>query len=113
MPDPSPAEPEPFRCEVSRERDAVRVRPIGELDVATAPILETQIAQLRDAGDRRIMLDLRGLQFIDSTGLHLILHHDTQARRDGYTLTLLPGSPAIQRVFDLAGLTTRLPFANT
>ena len=107
---PPPSEPEQFRCEVSPERDTVRLRPIGELDLATAPILETQITELREAGYRQILLDLRGLLFIDSTGLHLILRHNAQARRDGFSLALVPGPPEVQRVFDTAGVATRLPF---
>jgi anti-sigma B factor antagonist len=107
---PWPPEAEPFRCEVSPEQDTVRLRLIGELDLATAPILETRITELREAGYRHILLDLRGLLFIDSTGLHVILRHDAEARRDGFSLALLSGSPEVQRVFDIAGVTAQLPF---
>jgi len=37
---------EPFRCEVEPDRAAVRVRPIGELDLATVPLVEAQLAEL-------------------------------------------------------------------
>jgi anti-sigma B factor antagonist len=105
-------EVEPFRCEVSPEPGTVRLRPIGELDLATVPTLQTHITELREAGHRHILLDLRGLLFIDSTGLRLILRHDAEARRDGFSLALVPGSPEVQRVFDIAGVTTRLPFVD-
>ena len=35
----------PFRCEVEPDRAAVRVRPIGELDLTTAPVVEAQLAE--------------------------------------------------------------------
>jgi anti-sigma B factor antagonist len=103
---------EPFRCEVTPERDAVRVRPVGELDMDTAPVLEAQMRELRDEGVRRLILDLRGLLFIDSTGLHLILHYDAEARRDGFALELVPGNRAVQRVFEVSGVAAHLPFAD-
>jgi hypothetical protein len=48
---------EPFRCEVMPERDAVKVRPVGELDMDTAPVLDAQMRELRDSGFRRLVLD--------------------------------------------------------
>jgi anti-sigma B factor antagonist len=107
---PWPSGMEPFHCEVSPDGDTVRVRPIGELDLATAPILEAQLTELREAGYRQIVLDLRGLLFVDSTGLHVILRHDAEARRDGFSLALVPGSPEVQRIFEVAGVSSRLPF---
>jgi anti-anti-sigma factor len=60
-----------FRCDVVPERDAVRVRPIGSLDIATVPVLEQQLQEFRQAGVRRLIVDLGGLSFMDSTGLRL------------------------------------------
>ena len=103
---------EPFRCEVTPERDAVRVRPVGELDMDTAPVLDAQMRELRDSGFRRLILDLRGLQFIDSSGLHLILRYDAEARRDGFALELLPGNRTVQLVFEVSGVAAQLTFAD-
>lgn len=103
---------EPFRCDVIREPNAVRVRPVGELDLASAPVLDAQLKELREAGVRRVLLDLRGLLFIDSSGLHVILRCDAEARRDGFSLELVRGSRAVQRVFDVSGVAERLPFVD-
>lgn len=105
-----PPEAEPFRCDVSPYQAAVRVRPVGELDVLTAPLLAAQLAEVRHAGFRQLILDLSGLLFIDSTGLHMILDWDAEARRDGFALELIPGSREVQHVFEIAGLAGRLPF---
>ena len=59
----------------------------------------------------RLVLDLRGLSFIDSTGLHLLVALDQRAQRDGFQLTLLaPAAPA-DRAIRLCGLDETLPFA--
>jgi anti-sigma B factor antagonist len=88
------------------------VRPVGELDALTAPTLEAQINELREAGFRRVVLDLRGLSFMDSTGLHLIFRCDEEARQDGFAFELISGTRAVQRVFEVAGFAERLPFVD-
>ena len=55
-----------LRCEVVPQRDVVRVHPIGSLDLATVPVLEQQLQALREAGFRRLIVDLGGLWFMDS-----------------------------------------------
>jgi anti-sigma B factor antagonist len=93
--------PEPFRCEVFPERDRVRIVPLGELDIATAPLLESTIRELLTSGFDHLVLDLTDLDFIDSTGLHLILSLQAAAADGGYRLRLKPGRPAVQRIFEL------------
>jgi hypothetical protein len=62
------AERDGFRCDVSRESDTASVRTVGELDLATVPVLSAQIADLRQAGCRHVIIDLSDLTFMDSTG---------------------------------------------
>ena len=99
-----------LRCEVSREDDAATVRAVGALDIATVPVLDDHLAELRDAGFRRLIIDLRGLHFMDSSGLRCILKYDSLAQNDGFSIELIRGSRAVQRVFELTGTTARLPF---
>jgi hypothetical protein len=47
---------------------------------------------------------------MDSTGLRLALRWDAAARADGFEIGFLPGSPAIQRVFEVTGTTDAVPF---
>jgi stage II sporulation protein AA (anti-sigma F factor antagonist) len=105
-----PPDAEPFRCDISHEREAVRLRALGALDLVTVPILEAQVAQLRDAGFRRLVLDLSDLGFMDSSGLRCIIKLDAEARQDGFSMALVPGPRAVQRVFELTGTTAQLPF---
>jgi anti-sigma B factor antagonist len=89
------------------------VRPVGELDVATVPLLAAQMAEVRHGRFQRVILDLSGLLFIDSSGLHMILDCHDEARQDGFALELIPGSREIQRVFEITGLAGHLPFRAT
>jgi len=53
---------------------------------------------------RSITLDLRGLEFIDSTRLHLVVEIDAMARRDGFNLTVVKAPEPVQRTFRIAGV---------
>jgi anti-sigma B factor antagonist len=104
--------PPPTEFEVEEGRGAggvVTLRPTGELDIATAVHLERALFDGRERGDR-VVLDLAALEFIDSTGLRVIVRGVEAARRDGWELRLRPGRPAVQRVFDIAGVLRALPF---
>ncbi len=86
----------------------------GELDIGSVPILHAAIARMCKAGSaRRITLDLSGLIFIDSTGLAEVILTSRLCERDGFELTLTPGSRAVQRLFELTGLIDVLPFSST
>jgi anti-sigma B factor antagonist len=115
MPPPQHAVPldtEPFRCDVAREDGTAILRAVGALDIATVPVLDDRLAELRDAGFRRLILDLRGLDFIDSTGLRCILRYDARARLDDFSIELIQGPRAVRRVFDVTGTTAYLPFVD-
>jgi anti-sigma B factor antagonist len=105
-------EPESLYCELEPEREAVRVRAIGSLDMATLHVLERQLEELRDAGFRRLIIDLSGLSFMDSSGVRLALDWHATALRDGFEISFAPGRPAVHRVFELAGVIDCLPFVS-
>jgi anti-anti-sigma factor len=105
-----PPEAELFRCEISHERDTAHIRAVGELDVATVPILATELAALRDAGFQNWLLDLSSLEFLDSSGLHCILEYHAESQRDGFSLALISGPPAVQRIFELTSTEAELAF---
>lgn len=110
-PQPSPGPSGRFGCEVSRQGTIARIRVLGDLDMAGAPVLEAEIGALRAAGARSLVVDLTVLQFIDSSGLRCILNCDAASRRDGVSIRLIPGPPAVQRVFELTHTDAYLRFA--
>jgi hypothetical protein len=63
--------PQPVRCDVVDEPGRVRVAPVGELDLLTAEPLVQTVRELRRSGVEHLVLDLRGLSFIDSSGVRL------------------------------------------
>jgi len=87
------------------------LRLAGELDIATAPRLERALLDGRSAGDR-VVLDLVDLDFMDSTGLRVIVRAAEAARRGGWELTLRRARPTVQRVFEIAGVVDALPFTD-
>jgi anti-sigma B factor antagonist len=95
---------------MSLERDAASIHTIGDLDLATVPILSAHLAQVRQAGCRHVIFDLSDLAFIDSTGLRFLLECHAESRQDGFTMALVPGPPAVQRVFELTDTRDHLPF---
>ena len=99
-----------FRCEVQAEREGVRIRPVGEVDLATVDVVQEQLAELKAVGFSQLTLDLRAVSFMDSTGLRMILEWDASSRADGFAFRLVAGSPAVQRLFDLTGTRERLDF---
>jgi len=97
-------------CIVLQRGDAVRVYPIGVLDTATVPVLERQLQEVREAGFRRLIVDLGGLSFMDSTGLRFALKWAEAAGHHGFEISFVPGGPAVQRVFEVTGTSGQLPF---
>jgi anti-sigma B factor antagonist len=103
--------PEPFRCDVETAHGQVRLIPRGEIDLASVDELEAQLRELRATGFDHLVLDLRQVTFMDSTGLRLILSWDDAAREDGIDFSLVPGTPGVQRLFEITGVLGRLAFA--
>jgi anti-anti-sigma factor len=84
----------------------------GELDLSTAPQVEGALADAEGKQPERMVLDLRQLAFMDSTGLRVVLAADGRARKDGRRLEVVPGPPQVHRVFRIALLDKRLTFVD-
>lgn len=81
----------------------------GELDITTSPRLDEALVRARDTDLAGIVVDLLGVSFIDSTGLHVLINHAV-AEQSGPSIRLTKGSPQVQRVFQLSGALDYLPF---
>jgi anti-sigma B factor antagonist len=101
---------QPFRVELHEEADRIRVVPVGELDLATAPIVEERARAAWDHQTPLVVLDLREVTFMDSSGLRLILGWDAESRRDGTAFALIRGDATVQRVFEATLVAERLTF---
>ncbi len=95
---------------ITSDADRYVVAPSGELDSSTADLLEAELDAVEWTGAHEVIVDLSGLSFMDSTGLRLVLITEARSRADSNRLRLVRGPRAVQRVFELAGIESRLPF---
>jgi anti-anti-sigma factor len=82
----------------------------GELDLETAPELDRQLAGIDLAPGSRLVLDLRAVEFMDSTGLSSLIGAQRDADSNGHGLVLRRGSHQVQRLFELTTTTDRFTF---
>jgi anti-anti-sigma factor len=104
--------PKPGSLEISSEvlGGVTRVRLDGELDLASAHAIEERLAAIEERRPERVVTDLGGLTFIDSSGLRVLLLADSRAREQGFELLLAPGHEPVQRVFEMTGALDVLRF---
>jgi anti-anti-sigma factor len=96
-------EPAPFACDWRPDGIAAASAQVaGELDTATAPQLEQTLLEALEQA-RLVVLDLRGLSFVDSSGLHVLLDATQHARRAGARLVLAGASAELERLVELTG----------
>jgi anti-anti-sigma factor len=95
-----------FEVDVKEEARGTVVTVSGELDVASSQALEHELAKLH--GVATVVVDLRGLTFIDSTGLGVLVRAHQVAREQGCRFGLVRGSGQVQRLFSLTGLDQEL-----
>jgi anti-sigma B factor antagonist len=86
----------------------------GELDLSGAPALDVEIGRLAAAdGVRRVVLDLRNLEFLDSSGLRSVALAHRRLAGAGRELVLVRGSETVQRVFAITRMDERLRFVES
>jgi anti-sigma B factor antagonist len=85
------------------------VRVAAEIDVATAPALDTAMQEQVDAGHDVLVLDLAGVTFLDSSGLGLFVAHHKTLRRRGGSVRLANASSRVLKVLTVTGLDQVFP----
>lgn len=81
----------------------------GDLEMANVAVIESELNQV-EAGDcNGIVLDLRGLSFLDSTGIHLLISAHERATANGRPLALVVDDGPVHRVLDVCGALSILP----
>jgi anti-sigma B factor antagonist len=99
--------------DVSREGERVVLRLDGELDLASVPLLEREVELAMLDDKATIVLDLRGLEFLDSTGLRTILLLDKRSSERGQTFALVRGSEQVQRLMSMTRVDEHLKIIAT
>lgn len=102
-----------FRVEVRTEGRATVIAVGGELDLASAPALAAELERATQSESELLVLDLRELEFMDSTGLSVIVKAHQRLTEEGRALSLVRGPQQVQRLLDLTGVAERLQLANS
>lgn len=84
----------------------------GEADLLGAPNIEAALADAATGEAQRIVVDLRNLTFIDSSGLRALMGGHEQCIAQGHELQIIPGPANVQRLFELSGMNEILPFCD-
>lgn len=101
-----------FDIQVVRNGASTRLAPVGELDIATTPALERAITEATREAGTALVLDLRELTFMDSSGLRTLAQTNARAESNGFTLSIWRGPPQIDRVLQISGLEAMLPLGD-
>ncbi len=87
--------------------DAAWVRIAGDVDLATAPRLQATLAEAL-GGAHVVVVDLREVTFMDSTGLHVLMETQSHATRTGNRLVFVRGRRSVHRLFEVTGIDEQL-----
>jgi anti-sigma B factor antagonist len=94
-----------------RHRDAQIVELVGELDIEGAPLSRRALGRACSSSQPTVFLDLAGLTFMDSSGVHMIIEADRRLREEGRELVIVRAPKHVRRLLELCGLTGILHLA--
>jgi anti-sigma B factor antagonist len=100
----------PLAISENNEGHECRLVLSGELDLSNAEELRDRIQAVQTGGASRVVVDLSGLGFIDSTGLRILLRAEQESREDSGFLSFVPPQGQVERVMKLAGIDAELTF---
>jgi anti-anti-sigma factor len=102
-----------FSVEVHDGRQAVVIGVSGELDLASSPALEHELERGAASKAQVVIVDLRGLEFMDSTGLSVLVRAHQRATENGQRFGVVKGPQQVQRLLSLTGVAERLTLADS
>jgi anti-sigma B factor antagonist len=97
-----------FRVEVHNEAQATVIAVSGELDLASSPALQEELDRVSASESDLLIIDLRDLDFMDSTGLSVLVRAHQRAEQEGRRLAMVKGPQQVQRLLSLTGVADRL-----
>jgi len=97
---------------VEKRADGALLALDGELDLAEAPRMESEVRTIEEDEPAVLVIDLRALRFMDSSGLRTLLAVDRRAREAGRRLLFVRGPEQVQRVMRVTKVDERLEFVD-
>lgn len=101
-----------LKLESVREGEIHRLKLVGEFDMAGAQAYEAEIARIEAAGAAQIVIDMSPLEFMDSTGLRLLLETDMRSREDSGRVRYVRPTGEVARLLQLTRVDERLDFVD-
>jgi anti-anti-sigma factor len=98
----------PLELTVEQDEGIPRLVAAGELDLSSAEYLEEELKRQEQSSAPTIVLDLRELTFMDSTGLRVVIAADARARERGARLVIVRAPEEVDRVFRLTRMDEHL-----
>ena len=92
-----------FSIQLEVSQRIARVAPSGELDMSTVPELVDNLLTAESDDVSAILVDLRGVTFMDSTGLKAFLDAAKRSEGNGHRLAFVGVRPEVRRIFELTG----------
>jgi anti-sigma B factor antagonist len=100
-----------FAVHSERVNGSAQIRMLGELDLSVIGLVDREMERAEASDASRIVLDLEGLEFLDASGIRLLLHLSERSQANGRWLRISgSGAPQVQRVMELTGVDELLPF---
>jgi anti-sigma B factor antagonist len=97
-----------FLLEVRSQGRATVIAISGELDLASSPALQEELDRVATSDAEMLVIDLRELDFMDSTGLSVLVRAHQRAEEQGRRLAMVKGPQQVQRLLSLTGVADRL-----
>jgi anti-sigma B factor antagonist len=97
-----------FRLEVRQQGQATVIAVSGELDLASSPALQEELDRAAASDSELLIIDLRELDFMDSTGLSVLVRAHQRIEEQGRQLAMVKGPQQVQRLLSLTGVAERM-----
>jgi len=102
-----------FRVEVRNEGQTTVIAVRGELDLASSPALQEELDRVAASDAKLLIIDLRNLDFMDSTGLSVLVRAHQRTEEQGRQLAMVKGPQQVQRLLSLTGVADRLTLVDS
>jgi anti-sigma B factor antagonist len=102
-----------FEVDLRDGNRAVVIGVSGELDLASSPGLEQELDRHMSSGAESVIVDLRQLEFMDSTGLSVLVRAHQRAVETGQRFAVVRGPQQVQRLLTLTGVADRLTLVDS
>jgi len=100
---PPSTRPDSFEVRIARVRGVVSVVVSGDADLPHRDELDEALSRATEGSPAVVVVDLRGVSFMDGSGLKAVLSAHARSEEEGWTLILLRGAPAVDLLFEASG----------